>query len=231
MTGYLFHPECLRHDMGSGHPEQPDRVRVIHQALADSSLLARLLPLQPAPASLAAIGRVHAHDYLHRLAHVDVGLGAYRQIDPDTAMNGHSWAAARLAAGAGLLAVDRIMAGAIGQAFGNVRPPGHHAERARCMGFCFVNNIAVAVAHALDHHRLGKVAIVDFDVHHGNGTENIFADEPRVLLCSTFQSPLYPYQGENTVSPHIINVPLRAGTGSARFRAAVTARIIPALEQ
>lgn len=228
-TGYFFHPDCLRHEMGRGHVEQPDRARAIHAALLNGGLLERMRQWQPEPAGMTKIRRVHAAAYLDSLIAARPPPGEYRQIDPDTAMNSQSWPAALLAAGAAVLAVDRIMTGEIGRAFCNVRPPGHHAERARCMGFCFVNNIAVAAAHALEHHGLRKVAIVDFDVHHGNGTEDIFRDDPRVLLCSLFQSPLYPYQGEHTVSPHIVNIPLLAGTDGPAYRAAFSARVAPRL--
>ncbi len=123
------------------------------------------------------------------------------------------------------------MAGRVENAFCNVRPPGHHAERARAMGFCIFNNVAVGVAHALAQHGLQRVAIADFDVHHGNGTETIFHDDPRVMLCSTFQHPFYPYYGANSGNEHIINAPLPAGTGGGEFRAAVTLHWLPALER
>jgi len=128
------------------------------------------------------------------------------------------------------LAVDQVMAGEVENAFCNIRPPGHHAERARAMGFCFFDNIAVAAAHALAHHGLARIAIADFDVHHGNGTENIFHDDPRVLMCSTFQHPFYPYCGADSGNDHIINVPLAAGSGSEEFRSAVNKHWLPALE-
>ena len=153
------------------------------------------------------------------------------QLDPDTAMNPFSYPAALHAAGAVVLGVDLVMAGKAENAFCNIRPPGHHAERARAMGFCIFNNVAIGVAHALAHHGLKRVAIADFDVHHGNGTENIFHDEPRVMLCSTFQHPFYPYCGADSGNDHIINVPLAAGTGGKGFREAVTRHWLPALER
>jgi acetoin utilization deacetylase AcuC-like enzyme len=144
-------------------------------------------------------------------------------------MNPHTLNAALRAAGAGVLAVDLIMAGSIEAAFCSIRPPGHHAERDRAMGFCFFNNVAVATAHALSQYGLQRIAIVDFDVHHGNGTEHIFLDNEQVLLCSTFQHPFYPYSGADTQRAHIINVPLANGSGSAAFREAVTQHWLPAL--
>ena len=153
------------------------------------------------------------------------------QIDGDTALNPYSYLAALRAAGAVVMAVDLVMAGQVENAFCNIRPPGHHAERAQAMGFCIFNNIAVGAAHALSQHGLQRVAILDFDVHHGNGTEQIFHDDPRVMLCSTFQHPFYPYCGADSGNDHIINVPLAAGSGGTEFRAAVTQHWLPALEK
>ena len=226
---YLYPPEAVLHEMGPGHPERPERVRAIDRALAERGLLDRMIRLTPEPAPETALRRAHDASYLRSLEAAQPAPGDYRWLDGDTAMNAHSWRAARLAAGAGLVAVDAIMAGMAQRAFCNVRPPGHHAERERAMGFCLVNNIAVAAAHALEAHGLDRVAIVDFDVHHGNGTEDIIADQPRVLLCSTFQSPLYPYRGVDTRSDHIVNVPLPAGADGAAYRKAFTARVLPAL--
>jgi acetoin utilization deacetylase AcuC-like enzyme len=152
------------------------------------------------------------------------------QLDPDTSMNPYSYPAALRAAGAAVLGVDLAMSGEVANAFCNIRPPGHHAERGRAMGFCIFNNVAVAAAHALAHHGLSRVAIADFDVHHGNGTEHIFCDDPRVMLCSTFQHPFYPYVGADSGNEHIVNVPLPAGTGGAEFREAVARHWLPALE-
>lgn len=152
------------------------------------------------------------------------------RLDGDTAMNPYTYPAALRAAGAVVLGVDLVMGNKAAGAFCNIRPPGHHAERARAMGFCIFNNVAVGAAHALAQHGLQRVAIADFDVHHGNGTENIFHDDPRVMLCSTFQHPFYPYAGVDSGNDHIINVPLPAGTGGAEFRAAVTRHWLPALE-
>ena len=228
-VSYLTHSDCALHEMGPDHVEQPERIRVIHRALQERGLLQRMRALEPAPVTREKLLRVHAQDYLDRLERQQPQPGHYQSLDPDTIMNSHTWRAALLAAGAGVMAVDEIMAGRSQRAFCNVRPPGHHAERGRAMGFCLLNNVAIAAAHALDQHGLRKVAIVDFDVHHGNGTENIFHDDPRVMLCSTFQSPLYPFMGTKTGNEHIINVPLWARTNSATYRTTFTAKVIPPL--
>lgn len=228
-TAYLHHPACALHDMGGGHPERPQRVAAIGDRLLASGLAAHLLDVEAPRATLEALERVHDRDYLEALAAASPDHGLV-QIDPDTAMNPHTYEAALRAAGAVVLAVDLVMAGEAVNAFCNVRPPGHHACRARAMGFCFFNNVAVGAAHALAHHGLARVAIVDFDVHHGNGTEDIFRDDPRVLMASTFQHPFYPYSGVEGRSERMVNVPLAAYSSGAQFRDAVTRTWLPALE-
>ena len=228
-VSYLTHPDCTLHDMGPGHFEQPARIRVIHQALEEHGLLQKMQSLDPIPATREQLLRVHTSDHLHSLEKSQPRAGDYHSIDADTVMNSHTWRAALLAAGAGTMAVNVVMGGKSLRAFCNVRPPGHHAERNKAMGFCFLNNVAIAAAHAIHEYGLKKVAIVDFDVHHGNGTEDSFHDDSRVMLCSTFQSPLYPFMGEKTGNEHIINVPLWARTNSAVYRTTFTAKVIPAL--
>src|SRR5437899_5224367 len=153
------------------------------------------------------------------------------QIDPDTAMSPHTLRAALRAAGAAVLATDLVISGAAEAAFCAVRPPGHHAERARAMGFCFFNNVAVGAAHALESHGLSRVAIADFDVHHGNGTEDMFRDDPRVLMVSIFEHPFYPGSGVEGRSERMVNVPLPAGAGRREFRAAGAPEWVPGLEK
>ena len=176
------------------------------------------------------LARVHPADYVRAIRDIAPSAGTVH-LDPDTAMNPHSLNAALRAAGAAVLAVDLVMENKVKTAFCAVRPPGHHACRARPMGFCIFNNVAVAARHAIDKHGLDRVAIIDFDVHHGNGTEDIFEDDPQVLMTSTFQHPFYPYSGTDNPARNMVNVPLGAGAGSREFREAVREAWIPALEQ
>ena len=191
---YISHPDCLLHDMGAPHPECPARLTAIEDQLIASGLFNYLRHVEAPFASRTQLERVHAPDYISVLERTTPAHGL-AHLDPDTAMNPHTMKAAKRAAGAAALATDMVIKGEAEAAFCSVRPPGHHAERARAMGFCLFNNVAVAAAHALEGHGLKRVAIVDFDVHHGNGTEDIFRDDSRVLMVSTFQHPFYPYSG------------------------------------
>ena len=228
-TAYISHPLCLKHDMGAHHPESPARIHAIEDQLIAAGLMDYLQRHDAPAATREQLLRVHDEDYLVSIESSVPPQGIV-QLDGDTALNPFSYQAALRAAGAVVLGVDLVMSGQAENVFCNVRPPGHHAERARAMGFCIFNNVAAGAAHALAQHGLQRVAIADFDVHHGNGTENIFHDDPRVMLCSTFQYPFYPYCGADSGNDHIINVPLAAGTGSEEFRAAVTQHWLPALE-
>jgi acetoin utilization deacetylase AcuC-like enzyme len=215
----------------SWHPESPARLAAIDDRLHAAHLYDCLKHFHDPPqASREQLTRVHAARYVDHIFAVAPSQPGRYDIDPDTAMNEYSLAAALHAAGAAVLAVDKVMAGTVQNAFCAVRPPGHHATRDRAMGFCIFNNVAAAAAHALAAHGLARVAIVDFDVHHGNGTEDIFRDEPRVMLCSTFQHPFYPHSGADTVSDHIVNVPLPAGTTGQTYREAFETRVLPRLE-
>lgn len=229
-TAYITHPDCLRHDMGAQHPEGPARLRAIEDQLIASGLLPFLQHHDAPLATFEQLVRVHAPHYIEtvRSASPTEGL-AY--LDPDTAMNPFTLNAALRAAGAVVLATELVLERKVENAFCAIRPPGHHAESARAMGFCLFNNVAVGVAHAIEKYGLNRVAIADFDVHHGNGTEEIFRNDPRVMLCSTFQHPFYPHCGADSGSDHIINVPLPAGTDGAAFRQAVTERWLPVLER
>ncbi len=225
----LTHPDCLAHEMGAGHPESPQRLKSVLAAIEASGLAAKLVAREAPEATREQLERVHGR------AHVDHVFGAapergYAYLDPDTSMNPRSLPAALRAAGAVVAATDLVMSGEALRAFCAVRPPGHHATRERPMGFCIFNNVAVGAAHALAVHGLERVAVLDFDVHHGNGTEDAFHDDPRVMLCSTFQHPYYPYSGAESGNEHIINVPLPAMTGGRGFRAAVERHWMPALE-
>jgi acetoin utilization deacetylase AcuC-like enzyme len=229
-TAYITHPSSLRHDMGAGHPECPARIHAIEDQLIASGLLP-FLDRQEAPAaSKEQLARVHSGDYIESIFSQSPRHGLV-YLDADTAMNPYSLEAALHAAGAAVKAVDLVMSGQAENAFCNIRPPGHHAGRGSAAGFCIFNNIAVAAAHALAQHGLTRVAIADFDVHHGNGTDEIFNHDPRVMLCSTFRHPYYPYAGMQSANEHIINVPLAAGATGAEFRAAVTEQWLPALER
>jgi acetoin utilization deacetylase AcuC-like enzyme len=231
-TAYITHADCSKHEMGPGHPESPERLRSVNEHLRTSGLLADLRCLQAPLASADDLKRVHAADYVHQIFQNAPSEG-YLQLDPDTAMNSHSLVAARRAAGAGLMAVDEIMAGRCENAFCAVRPCGHHATQARSMGFCIFNNIGVAAAYALQQKGLERVAVIDFDVHHGNGTEDMFSAatwQPRVLMTSFFQHPFYPYSGTASPAPNMVNVPLAAGSDGAVARRAVTQDWLPALE-
>jgi len=216
--------------MGRGHPEQPARLTAIEDQLIASGLDSHLQRYQAPLATDEQLARVHPVEYLRAIRDAAPESGMVH-LDPDTAMNPHSLNAALRAAGAAVLAVDLVFQDKITSAFCAVRPPGHHACRARSMGFCIFNNVAVAARHALQAHGLERVAIIDFDVHHGNGTEDIFENDPQVLMASTFQHPFYPYSGTEDPAPNMVNVPLAAGAGSKQFREAVTDRWLPALDE
>jgi acetoin utilization deacetylase AcuC-like enzyme len=228
-TAFVSHPDCLRHDMGAHHPECPARLGAVEDRLIAAGLMPGLDPHEAPLADPSQLERVHSAAYVASLAEA-APVGGIVHLDPDTAMNPHTHRAALRAAGAAVHATDLVATGVAPTAFCNIRPPGHHAERGRAMGFCFFNNVAVAAAHALEHHGLERVAIVDFDVHHGNGTEDIFRDDPRVLMVSTFQHPFYPYSGVEGRSERMVNEPLAAYSTGRQFREAVTAHWLPALE-
>jgi acetoin utilization deacetylase AcuC-like enzyme len=228
-TAFITHPDCLRHDMGAHHPESPERLGAIEDQLIASGVVPFLARYEAPLAGDEALARVHPMDYVRAIREVAPAHGTVH-LDPDTAMNPYSLQAALRAAGAALLATDLVLKGDAENAFCAVRPPGHHACRARPMGFCIFNNVAIAARHAVQAHGLERVAIVDFDVHHGNGTEDIFAHDDNVLMASTFQHPFYPYSGTEDPAPNMVNVPLAAGAGSKQFREAVTEAWVPALD-
>jgi acetoin utilization deacetylase AcuC-like enzyme len=232
-TGFYTHPDCQRHEMGSWHPESPARL----QAINDHLLASRIDPFlehREAPlADVAELGRIHTADAIARVRDnvpaQDDRHSAYYPLDGDTSLNAYSWQAALRAAGAAVAATDAVIAGELDNAFCAVRPPGHHARPSEAMGFCLFNNVAIAAKHALDVHGLQRVAIVDFDVHHGNGTEEAFLDQPRVLMVSFFQHPFYPYSGIGNPHSNAVNVPVPAHTKGDVVRQLITDKWLPAL--
>jgi acetoin utilization deacetylase AcuC-like enzyme len=229
-VAFVTHADCLKHEMGAHHPERPQRLDAIEQHIAAAGLAAQLARYEAPLATDQQLARVHPLDYVRAIRDAAPERGTVH-LDPDTAMNPYTLNAALRAAGAAALAVDLVLTKKHSAAFCNVRPPGHHACRARPMGFCIFNNVAVAAKHALDAHGLERVAIIDFDVHHGNGTEDIFEGDPQVLMASTFQHPFYPYSGTEDPASNMFNVPLAAGSGSRELRAAVNEVWLPALEE
>ncbi|KAI5916163.1 histone deacetylase family protein [Thauera sp. 2A1] len=227
-TAFITHRECWLHDMGKFHPECPDRLAAINDRLIAAGLDLYLSFYDAPVATAEQVCRAHPASYFDELI-ANVPEHGIRHLDPDTAMNPNTMKAALRSAGAGILATDLVMKGEIENAFCAIRPPGHHAERAKAMGFCFINNVAVAARHAIDVHGLERVAIVDFDVHHGNGTEDIFRNDPRVMMAGIFQHPFYPYCGVDNAPAHMCNVPLPAGTRGDGFRQVFSDIIVPAL--
>ncbi len=229
-TALLTHPDCLRHEMGPHHPERPERLQSVLNALEEADLMRVMHILEAPEATREQLYAAHQPDYVDAIFEA-APEHDYAYLDPDTSMNPFTLSAARRAAGAVVAGVDLVMAGEVDNAFCAVRPCGHHATWNESMGFCIFNNVAVGAMHAINAHGLSRVAILDFDVHHGNGTEDIFRDDERVMLCSSFQHPLYPGSGADSGNEHIIATPLKARTGSAAFRAAIDQTWWPALER
>jgi acetoin utilization deacetylase AcuC-like enzyme len=228
-TAFIGHADCMKHDMGAYHPECPARLSAIDDQLIASGIAGYLQHHAAPLATAEELARVHPREYIEAIRAAAPQRGIVH-LDPDTAMSPGTWGAALRAAGAAVLATDLVVGGEAESAFCSVRPPGHHATRTRAMGFCIFNNVAVAALHALERHGLERVAIIDFDVHHGNGTEDIFSDDERALMVSTFQHPFYPYSGADNPARNMVNVPLPAGAGSQAFRDAVESRWVPALD-
>jgi acetoin utilization deacetylase AcuC-like enzyme len=228
-AAFITHADCLKHEMGAYHPERPARLSAIEDQLIACGLGAHLERHEAPLATDEQLSRVHPIAYVRAIRELAPSEGTVH-LDPDTAMNPWSLRAALRAAGAAVLAVDLVLEKKVTAAFCAVRPPGHHACRARPMGFCIFNNVAVAARHALHAHGLERVAIIDFDVHHGNGTEDIFQGDEQVLMASIFQHPFYPYSGTDEPAPNMHNVPLAAGAGSKELQKAVRERWLPALD-
>lgn len=229
-TAFISHRDCWLHDMGTHHPECPARLDAINDRLIAAGLDLHLDHHEAPLALMEHLLRAHARPYIETLE-ASLPARGIVHLDPDTALSPGTWNAALRAAGAGVLATDLLMQGRADNAFCAVRPPGHHAERARAMGFCFFNNIAVAALHGIEAWGLKRVAVIDFDVHHGNGTENILANNEQVLMVGTFQHPFYPYSGADHPAPNMLNVPLPAGTRGDVFREVVTTQWLPRLRE
>lgn len=231
-TAIYSHTDCLRHEMGDWHPESPARL----EAINDQLILAHihdLLEHRTAPlAELAALERNHSATAIALVRdNLPQAPDAYYELDSDTLLNAHSWDAARRAAGAAVAATDAVLDGELSNAFCAIRPPGHHARPSAPMGFCLFNNVAIAARHALEVRGLTRVAIVDFDVHHGNGTAESFASDERVLMLSFYQHPLYPFSRPEAVTANHVNVPLAAGSDGAAVRQLVQEHWLPALHR
>lgn len=229
MTAIVSHAACRAYDPGRSHPDVPARLDAIFNQLISSGLDFVCRHWDAPEATREQLERVHGAAYIDDLFARAPTTGTV-DIDEDTWMTPGALSAALHAAGAVVFAVDLVMGGKTRHAFCPVRPPGHHAERDRAMGFCFFDNVAVGAAHALDAHGAQRVAIVDIDAHHGNGTEDIFAHDPRVLFCSSFQHPFYPFTGHTARTPTLVNLPLAEGDGGAAFRAAAAEAWLPALD-
>jgi acetoin utilization deacetylase AcuC-like enzyme len=229
-AAFVTHPDCFKHEMGAHHPERPERLSAIEDQLIASGLGQYLARYDAPLASDEQLARVHPIEYVQAIREFSPREGTVH-LDPDTAMNPFSLQAALRAAGAAVIATDLVLTRKHNSAFCAVRPPGHHACRARPMGFCIFNNVAVAARHAIRAHGLERVAIVDFDVHHGNGTEDIFEGDEQVLMASIFQHPFYPYTGTESPAPNMHNVPLAAGSGSKELKKAVLEEWLPALNE
>ena len=229
-AAFVTHPDCFKHEMGAHHPERPERLSAIEDQLIASGLNSFLTRYDAPLASDEQLARVHPIEYVQAIREFSPSAGTVH-LDPDTAMNPFSLQAALRAAGAAVIATDLVVTRKHNSAFCAVRPPGHHACRARPMGFCIFNNVAVAARHAIRAHGLERVAIVDFDVHHGNGTEDIFEGDEQVLMASIFQHPFYPYTGTDSPASNMHNVPLAAGSGSKELKKAVLEEWLPALNE
>jgi acetoin utilization deacetylase AcuC-like enzyme len=232
-TAFYSHPDCRGHNMGPGHPECPQRLDAIEDYLLASGLDVAVERHDAPLVDLDDVALAHERGYVNELGdlleHVQAD-GRMRALDPDTVASAGTWNAVRRAAGAAVAATDAVLDGRAENAFCSVRPPGHHATRGTAMGFCFFNNVAIAARHALDVRGLERVAIVDFDVHHGNGTEDIIANDERVLMVSIFQDRLYPFSGGVPLGTNMVNVPVPAYTRGAEVREMIEANWMPRLE-
>jgi len=228
LPAYISHDDCLKHEMGPYHPECPTRLGAIHDQLLVSGLLNFMQSHEAPLATEAQLARAHSLSYIRQLARLSP-LAGYVDLDPDTKMNPHSYQAALRAAGAAVLGTDLVLTGKASVAFCNVRPPGHHAGPDVARGFCFFNNVAVGMRHAQQQYGIKRIALIDFDVHHGDGSEDIFCHDVGVLMCSTFEEGIYPFSGSIPKGPNMINIGLPSRSGGAAFREAIDWHWLPAL--
>lgn len=228
-TAFFSHDDCMKHNMGPEHPESPERLAAIISYLSDTGVGEKLDWVRPDEATRDQLMMVHPEQYLHQLDVMQPTKGRVF-TDPDTALMPDTLRAARLAAGGNIQAVDMVLSSQVTNAFICARPPGHHAERSRSMGFCFYNNIALAAMRALTFHHLQRVAIVDFDVHQGNGTADIVGGDERILMCSSFQHPFYPHSHVHRQPENIVNIPIAADSSSADYRKQVEAGWVKKLQ-
>ncbi len=230
-TAFITHEDCVKHQMTPGHPEQPARIGAVLEELVAQGLFQMLQRFEAVEATREQVLLAHPADYVdHVFSKAPAAGQGMVQLDADTALNEHSLRAALLAAGAGIQAVDLVIGDDFDNAFCCVRPPGHHAEKSEAMGFCFFGSIAIAALHALQQPDINRVAIIDFDVHHGNGTEDLIGDHESIFFCSSFQHPFYPGKFGTNVPGRKINIPLEGGTDGAVFRERMKTDCLPALE-
>lgn len=229
-TLLITHPSFHLHEMGAGHPESPERLDAIERQLTGSGLSKRLVIEEARAATDVDLLRVHSASHLSYLAQIAPASG-YNEIDADTILNPHTLTAARYAAGAGLTGIDAIMQNRARSVFCMVRPPGHHATRSQAMGFCFYNNVAVAMAYAMEHYGIKRVALVDFDVHHGNGSEDIFAGNDQVLMCGFYQHPFYPGGAQEPPAQNMVNIAVKARSSAEQVRQVVSQHWLPRLRE
>jgi acetoin utilization deacetylase AcuC-like enzyme len=231
---FISHPEYLRHETGRRHPEEPARLTAIIRHLETTGMLTQLVQAEPTEPSLDWLALAHTPDYISTIE--DACARGVRALDPDTYISPDSYRAALLAVGGALLAVDHVMTGMAANAFVALRPPGHHAERERAMGFCLFNNVAIAARYAQQHYGLKRILIVDWDVHHGNGTQHAFEDDPSVLFFSTHQFPFYPGTGRTSERGngaglgYTVNIPLVAGCGDSEYQEVFEKVLYPAAQ-
>jgi acetoin utilization deacetylase AcuC-like enzyme len=230
-TAFISHPICMLHDMGKHHPESAERIHAIQCSLIQNGVADVIQKIPSQKVLRKILEHTHSPKHVNSIEQHSPPENHHYAIDQDTHMNSHSFEASLYAAGSGIVALDGIFDKKFQNAFCATRPPGHHAEKNRAMGFCLFNNIAVATTYAKLKYHLTRIAIVDFDVHHGNGTEDIFADDPTILFCSSYQYPLYPFSIPEKASQNCLHFPLPAGTSSAEFRQCYAERLFPMLHE